>query len=65
MIHREIELVGVVGINPDFIALAQSCHCHALKVDSADSLASAVLNAFAADRPTLIEINESDSWLNG
>ncbi|MFV2033443.1 MAG: thiamine pyrophosphate-dependent enzyme [Gammaproteobacteria bacterium] len=56
--------MGVVGINPDFIALAQSCRCHALKVDSAEALASAVRDAFAADRPTLIEISESDSWLD-
>ena len=62
---RDIPLVGVGGINPDFVALAQSCHCHALRVDSADALASAVRDAFAADRPTLIEINESDGWLNG
>ncbi|MCH8177203.1 MAG: 5-guanidino-2-oxopentanoate decarboxylase [Proteobacteria bacterium] len=62
---RDIPLVGVGGINPDFVALAQSCHCHALRVDSAEALASAVRDAFAADRPTLIEINESDGWLNG
>ena len=62
---RDISLVGVVGINPDFIALAQSCRCHALKIDSADALRAAVRDAFAADRPTLIEINESDSWLDG
>ena len=61
---RDIELVGVTGINPDFIALAKSCHCHALKVDSAQGLQDAVSAAFKADRPTLIEVNESDSWLN-
>ena len=61
---REISLVGVVGINPDFIALAQSCRCHALKVDSAAALGTAVQEAFLADRPTLIEINEFDSWLD-
>ncbi len=65
MKQSNIPLVGVVGINPDFIALAQSCHCHALRVNTAQALASAVQAAFDADRPTLIEINESDSWLNG
>ena len=58
---RDIELVGVTGINPDFIALALSCGCHALKVDSAKGLSDAVTAAFAADRPTLIEVNEWDS----
>ncbi len=64
MKQRDIGLVGVTGINPDFIALAKSCHCHALKVDSAQSLKDAVNAAFKADRPTLIEVNESDAWLN-
>ena len=63
MKSRDIELVGVTGINPDFIELARSCHCHALKVDSAESLTTAVQEAFN-DRPTLIEVNEWDSWLN-
>jgi thiamine pyrophosphate-dependent acetolactate synthase large subunit-like protein len=61
---RDIELVGVTGINPDFIALARACRCHALKVDSAQGLKDAVGAALETDRPTLIEVNESDSWLN-
>ena len=61
---RDIELVGVTGINPDFIALAKACGCLALKVDSAESLTDAIANAFEADLPTLIEINEHDPWLN-
>ncbi len=64
MIAGEIELVGVLGINPDFIALAKSCHCSAIKIDSAGGLRDAVKNAFNNDRPTLIEINETDSWLD-
>ncbi len=64
MNRRGIGLVGVTGINPDFLALAQSCRCHALHVDSAESLSSAVGAAFEADRPTLIEIGEFDAWLN-
>ncbi|MGI9308091.1 MAG: 5-guanidino-2-oxopentanoate decarboxylase [Gammaproteobacteria bacterium] len=61
---RGIELVGVTGINPDFIALAKSCGCHALKIDSAQGLTDAVATAFKTDRPTLIEVKEFDSWLN-
>jgi thiamine pyrophosphate-dependent acetolactate synthase large subunit-like protein len=61
---REIELVGVTGINPDFIALAQACACHALRIDSAEGLVEAIDTAFTADRPTLIEIREQDPWLN-
>jgi thiamine pyrophosphate-dependent acetolactate synthase large subunit-like protein len=61
---REIDLVGVTGINPDFIELAKSCRCHALRVDSAQALTDAIAEAFKADRPTLIEVNEWDAWLN-
>jgi thiamine pyrophosphate-dependent acetolactate synthase large subunit-like protein len=61
---REIDLVGVTGINPDFIELAKSCRCHALRVDSAQALTDAIAEALKADRPTLIEVNEWDAWLN-
>ncbi len=64
MRSRGIDPVGVTGINPDFLALARACHCHAQKIDSADELAEAVTRALAADRPTLIEIDEFDPWLN-
>jgi 5-guanidino-2-oxopentanoate decarboxylase len=64
MIARDIELVGVTGINPDFITLAQSCHCHAIRAETADQVREAVTAAFAADRPTLIEVHEQDAWLN-
>ena len=61
---RDIGLVGVTGINPDFRTLAQSCGCHALRIDSAQGLTDAITDAFAADRPTLIEVMEFDPWLN-
>jgi 5-guanidino-2-oxopentanoate decarboxylase len=63
MIARDIKLVGVEGVNPDFVMLAQSCGCHGITIDSANGLREAVANAFTADRPTLIEIRESDPWL--
>ena len=64
MLLREIDLVGVTGINPNFAALAEACHCHALRADTRESLQTAIESAFAADRPTLIEIHEQDAWLN-
>lgn len=64
MIERGIAPVGVDGDNPDFVALAQACGCHARRIDSADSLTAAVKAALEAERPTLIEVNESDPWLN-
>jgi 5-guanidino-2-oxopentanoate decarboxylase len=61
---RDIELVGVSGINPDFMALAQACHCHTTRAETAEALSTAIHEAFAADRPTLIEVGEQDAWLN-
>ncbi len=61
---REIDLVGVTGINPDFLALARACHCHAQKIESAAELGEAIARALVADRPTLLEIDEFDPWLN-
>ena len=64
MLLRDIALVGVTGINPDFLALAQACHCHAVRADTEAALRVAIDEAFSADRPTLIEIKEQDAWLN-
>jgi 5-guanidino-2-oxopentanoate decarboxylase len=64
MIARDIGLVGVTGINPDFMTLAQACHCHAVRAETAEQLRSAIADAFSADRPTLIEVREQDAWLN-
>ena len=61
---REIELVGVTGINPDFMQLAQACRCRAVRAENVAQIRSAVSDAFAADRPTLIEVREQDAWLN-
>jgi 5-guanidino-2-oxopentanoate decarboxylase len=64
MILREIELVGVTGINPDFMALARACRCNAIRAETAEQIRAALKDAFAADRPTLIEVGEQDAWLN-
>ena len=34
MVLRGIGLVGVTGINPDFMALARACRCHATRADN-------------------------------
>lgn len=63
MKSRKIGLVGVEGMNPDFLKLAESCGCLSKFVDSAESLTKAIDDAFSADRPTLIEVHENDPWL--
>ena len=65
MLARDIELVGVTGINPDFLALARACRCHAVRTETAAELEQALTDAFVADRPTLIEVHEQDAWLAG
>lgn len=60
---RDIEHVGVKGINPDFVALAEACHCNGIYADDDETFAKAVGSALAADRPTLIVVRENDPWL--
>ena len=58
MDQREIKRVGVEGINPDFVALAQACHAHAVDVDTLEGLQDAFVEALQADRPTVIVCHE-------
>lgn len=51
---RNIRRVGVEGINPDFIKLAEACHCHGVDAGSIDQLKTAFTDALAADRPMVI-----------
>jgi len=60
---RQIPLVGVEGINPDFGMLAKSCHCHAITAGSITEFQQAVTSAFDADRPTVISVRENSEWL--
>ena len=55
---REIRRVGVEGINPDFIKLAEACHCHGVDTNDLDQLKSAFTEALQADRPTVIVYHE-------
>ncbi|MEM7426327.1 MAG: 5-guanidino-2-oxopentanoate decarboxylase [Pseudomonadota bacterium] len=63
MDSRDIDRVGVEGINPDFAALARACHCHAAAPSSEMELERTLKDALAADRPTVIVVREGDSWL--
>ncbi len=60
---RDITRVGVEGINPDFVALAQACHCSGVHIDSEEMFTKAICEALSADRPTLIVVRENDPWL--
>jgi 5-guanidino-2-oxopentanoate decarboxylase len=62
-VKKGIEPVSVIQHNPDFLQLAQSFGCHAARATSLDHLGTAVRGAFAADRPTLVEVREDSPFL--
>ncbi|MDJ0614277.1 MAG: 5-guanidino-2-oxopentanoate decarboxylase [Rhizobiaceae bacterium] len=59
----DIERVGVDPLNPDFVALAKSCHCDGLEARSEAEFSEAFLSAFDKSHPTLIVVREDDDWL--
>jgi 5-guanidino-2-oxopentanoate decarboxylase len=63
MDERRIPRIGVQPRSPDFLRLAESLGCHAVRAASAEHLAQSVRAALVADRPTLIEVREDSPWL--
>jgi thiamine pyrophosphate-dependent acetolactate synthase large subunit-like protein len=64
MDSRDIQRVGVEGINPDFAALAKACHCEASVPKSEKAFRNAFAAALQADRPTVIVVREDAAWLS-
>jgi thiamine pyrophosphate-dependent acetolactate synthase large subunit-like protein len=64
MDSRDIQRVGVEGINPDFAALAKACHCEASVPKSEKAFRNAFAVALLADRPTVIVVREDAAWLS-
>jgi acetolactate synthase-1/2/3 large subunit len=62
MVERGIPAIGVDIYTPDFQAIARGFGCHAVTVDSFDALQAALREAVAADRPTVIEIDEATAF---
>ena len=63
MDRRQIPRIGVQPRSPNFVGLADSLGCHAVRAASADHLTKSLQEALVADRPTLIEIREDSPWL--
>jgi 5-guanidino-2-oxopentanoate decarboxylase len=63
MDERRIPRIGVEPRSPDFVRLAESLGCRALRAASAAHLTQSVSEALAADRPTVIEVREDSPWL--
>jgi thiamine pyrophosphate-dependent acetolactate synthase large subunit-like protein len=60
MLASEIPLTGVIGRNPDFVALAQAYGSAAVRVHDAAALTEAIRAAFLRSGPTLIEVVAGD-----
>jgi 5-guanidino-2-oxopentanoate decarboxylase len=58
MDSRNIQRVGVEGINPDFVGLAKACHCHGVRAGDHQEFKSAFVDAFNTDRPSVIVATE-------
>lgn len=56
--------IGVDGLSPDFIAMAQAMGAYGVRASSKDELTGAVLGAFGSDRPTVITVREGEGWLS-
>ncbi|TLY72195.1 MAG: hypothetical protein E6K46_04240 [Gammaproteobacteria bacterium] len=65
MDERQIPRIGVEPRSPDFVRLAESLGCHAVRAASAEQLAQSLRDALVADRPTLIEVRQDSPWLRG
>jgi 5-guanidino-2-oxopentanoate decarboxylase len=63
MDRQNIPRIGVEPKSPDFLGLAQSLGCHAVRPADAQQLAQSVRDALVADRPTLIEVRQDSPWL--
>ena len=63
MREANVPRVGVDGINPDFGHLACAMHCAFARPGGRDAFVASVGQALAADRPTLIIVDEEADWL--
>jgi 5-guanidino-2-oxopentanoate decarboxylase len=60
---RGIPTIGVNQLNPDYIAVAKAFGCLTAQPGSLPDFEQGVRKAFAADRPTLIEMREDAPFL--
>ena len=63
MKKKDIAQIGVNGVTPHFMQLAAAMRCHGVQPGNGEELEAALQTAFAADRPTIIEIREGADWL--
>jgi len=59
-----MQTLAVDNLNPDFSSLVQSCRCLWQQPGSHAELVEIVRQAFNADRPTVVEIDEYAEWID-
>ena len=59
-----IDLVGVEGLNPDFVKLAEACHCNSVYADNKEIFVEAFKKALLTNSPTIIVVKENYDWLD-
>ena len=64
MQNEMMPTLAVDNLNPDFPALVQSCHCHWQSPKSHNDLIEMIVRGLQADKPTVVEINEFDDWID-
>ena len=64
MRSRSIPLVGVEGVNPDFIKLAESMNCDGIEAKSVEHASDLVREGWNKTRPTLIMVRENADYWN-
>jgi acetolactate synthase-1/2/3 large subunit/5-guanidino-2-oxopentanoate decarboxylase len=60
MLASRIPPTGVVGHNPDFLALARAYGAHAQRARGPEELTTAIRTALQRKGPTLLEAVEAD-----
>ena len=59
-----IDPVGVEGLNPDFVKLAEACHCNSVYADNKEIFVEAFKKALLTNSPTIIVVKEDYDWLD-
>ena len=59
-----IDLVGVEGLNPDFVKLAEACYCNSVYADNEELFVEAFKKALLNKSPTIIVVKENYGWLD-
>lgn len=59
-----MQTLAVDNLNPEFSTLVQSCRCLWRQPHSHAELVEIVRQAFKADRPTVVEIDEYAEWID-